>query len=90
MGSHREDTKSLASLSYDPWDIIFQVREFFRFALQKLNKLNSPDLELIRASMQQLSAWMTVRIGFVNEGIKGLSECLEIFRLHNSADGIPP
>ncbi len=57
-----------------------QGRELFRYALQKLNKLNSPDLELLGASINQFSAWMTVRIGFVTEGIKRLSESLEIFR----------
>ncbi len=57
-----------------------QGREFYRYALLKLNRLNSPDLELIRAAMRQLSAWMTYRIGFITEGLQGLSESLEIFR----------
>lgn len=62
-----------------------QGREFFRLALQKLNHLNNPELELIRASMHQLTAWMSYRIGFTSEGLQGLSESLEIFRAHNSA-----
>jgi tetratricopeptide (TPR) repeat protein len=35
--------------------------------------------------MQQLSAWMTIKNGFVSEGILGLTECIETFRLHNSS-----
>jgi tetratricopeptide (TPR) repeat protein len=62
-----------------------QGREFFRLALQKLNRLNSPDLELLRASLQQLSSWMTYRIGFITEGFKGMSESLKVFRSYNSA-----
>ncbi len=61
-----------------------QGREFFRLALQKLNRLNSPDLELVRASMLQLSSWMTYRIGFINEGVQGMSESLKVFKLYNS------
>ncbi len=61
-----------------------QGREFFRLALLKLNRLNSPDLELVRASLHQLSSWMTYRIGFLTEGVQGMSESLEVFRLHNS------
>jgi predicted ATPase/DNA-binding SARP family transcriptional activator len=61
-----------------------QGREFFHLALQKLNRLNTPDLDLIRASMHQLSSWMTYRIGFMNEGVRGLSESLEDFRFHNA------
>jgi predicted ATPase/DNA-binding SARP family transcriptional activator len=62
-----------------------QGREFFRMALQKLNRLNLPELELMRASMKLLTSWMTYRIGFMNEGLQGMSECLETFRIHNSA-----
>jgi predicted ATPase/DNA-binding SARP family transcriptional activator len=62
-----------------------QGGEFFRLALLKLNKLNKPELDLIRASMLQFSSWMTFRNGFVSEGIQGLTECLKTFRLHNSA-----
>ncbi len=62
-----------------------QGRELYRLALLKLNKLNDPRLDLIRASMQQLSAWMTVKNGFVYEGIQGLTECIETFRLYNSS-----
>jgi len=62
-----------------------QGKEFYRHALLKLNKLNDPKLDLIRASMQQLSAWMTIKNGFVTEGIQSLNECIEIFRLHNSS-----
>ncbi len=62
-----------------------QGNEFFRLAWQKLNKLSSPDLDLNRAMMQQLSAWMTCRIGFTREGIQGLNKSLEIFRQHHSA-----
>jgi tetratricopeptide (TPR) repeat protein len=62
-----------------------QGGEFFRLALQKLNKLNNPSLDFIRASMQQLSAWMTFRNGFIAEGLQGLTECLEIFRANNSS-----
>jgi predicted ATPase/DNA-binding SARP family transcriptional activator len=61
-----------------------QGGEFFRLALVKLNKLNAPELEIIRGSMQQLSAWMKCRNGFVTEAIEGLTECLQTFRLHNS------
>jgi predicted ATPase/Flp pilus assembly protein TadD len=61
-----------------------QGGEFFQLALQKLNKLAAPELELTRASMQEFSAWMTYRNGFIPEAVKKLSECLEIFRLHNS------
>jgi predicted ATPase/DNA-binding SARP family transcriptional activator len=61
-----------------------QGGEFFRLALLKLNKLDAPELDLIRASMQQLSAWMAFRNGFVTEGIQGLTECLNTFRLYNS------
>jgi predicted ATPase/DNA-binding SARP family transcriptional activator len=61
-----------------------QGREFYRTALLKLSRLNLPEMELIRASMQQLSAWMTYRIGFVAEGVQGLSASLEVFRFYNS------
>jgi predicted ATPase/DNA-binding SARP family transcriptional activator len=64
---------------------ITQGGEFFYSALQKLNKLNNPELDLIRASMQQLSAWMSFRNGFLPEALQGLTECLEIFRSHNSS-----
>ncbi len=61
-----------------------QGNELFRHALQKLSTLSSPELDLTRALMQQLSAWMTYRIGFIQEGIQGLSKSLQVFRLHNS------
>ncbi len=62
-----------------------QGREFFRLALNKLNELNDSSLELIHAYMQQLEAWMTIKIGFITEGVHSLSACIEIFRSHNSA-----
>jgi predicted ATPase/DNA-binding SARP family transcriptional activator len=62
-----------------------QGRELFRLALVKLSKLSDPGLELIKASMQQHYAWMTVKTGFVYEGLQSLLESLEIFRRHNSA-----
>jgi tetratricopeptide (TPR) repeat protein len=62
-----------------------QGRELYRLALLKLNRLNNPELDLLRASMQQLTAWMTIKNGFVSEGIQGLTESLEIFRLYDSA-----
>ncbi len=62
-----------------------QGGEFFRSALQKLNKLNDPELDLIRASMQQLTAWMTFRNGFITESLQGLIECIEIFRSYNAS-----
>lgn len=61
-----------------------QGREFFRLALIRLNKLNDPTLGLIHASMQQYEAWLTIRTGFITEGLPALSECLETFRLYNS------
>ncbi|OGN92513.1 MAG: hypothetical protein A2Y88_01030, partial [Chloroflexi bacterium RBG_13_48_10] len=61
-----------------------QGGELFRNALIKLNKLYSPEFNLIRASMQQLSAWMTFRKGFISEGIQGLTECLDIFRTYKA------
>jgi predicted ATPase len=65
-----------------------QGREFYRLALQKLNRLNLPEFDLTRASMQQLSAWMTYRIGFMAEGVLGMSESLKIFRSYNSVRDI--
>ncbi|OGO62315.1 MAG: hypothetical protein A2032_07245 [Chloroflexi bacterium RBG_19FT_COMBO_49_13] len=62
-----------------------QGREFYRLALTRLNSLNDPTLGLIRASMQQHEAWMTIRIGFVNEGLLGLTASLEAFHHYNSA-----
>ena len=62
-----------------------QGKELYRLALLKLNKLNDPRLDLVRASMQQLSAWMTIKNGFISEGIQGLTECIETFRLYNSS-----
>src|SRR4030066_539683 len=35
--------------------------------------------------MQQHEAWMTIRIGFVNEGLQGLTASLEAFHHYNSA-----
>jgi len=62
-----------------------QGKELYRLAFLKLNKLNDPRLDLVRASMQQLSAWMTIKNGFISEGIQELTECIETFRLHNSS-----
>ena len=62
-----------------------QGRELYRLALLKLNKLTDPRLDLIRASMRQLSAWMTVKNGFVSEGIQELTACLGTFSLSNSS-----
>ncbi len=59
-------------------------RELFRSALLKLTKLNDPKLDLIRATMQQLSAWMAVKNGLIAEGLAGLTESLQVFRDHNS------
>jgi predicted ATPase/DNA-binding SARP family transcriptional activator len=61
-----------------------QGKEFFRLALNKLNNLNDQTLVLIRASMQQHEAWMTIRIGYITEGLQGLSASLDIFRQYNS------
>jgi tetratricopeptide (TPR) repeat protein len=61
-----------------------QGREFYRLALIKLNKLNDPTLRLIRASIQQHEAWMTIRSGFITEGLQGLSASLETFHQNNS------
>ncbi len=60
-----------------------QGSEFFRYALLKLNKSYAPELDYIRASMQQFSAWMTFRKGLVTEAIQSLTECLEVFRIKN-------
>ena len=65
-----------------------QGRELYRLALLKLNKLNNPKVDLLRASMLQLSSWMTIKNGFVTEGLQGLTESIEIFRSHNSSWGI--
>jgi predicted ATPase/tetratricopeptide (TPR) repeat protein len=61
-----------------------QGREFFRLALNKLIELNDPLHELILANMQQLEAWMAIKIGFISEGVQNLSACIETFRSHNS------
>ena len=47
-----------------------QCSELFRYALIKLNKLYPPEFDLLRASLHQLSAWMTFRNGFVSQGFK--------------------
>jgi len=60
-------------------------REFFRIALGRLDGLNDPSLELIRAYMQQFDSWMAIRNGFLTEGMSGLLNCLEIFRTFNSS-----
>ena len=62
-----------------------QGYELFNLALQKLKKLDIPELDLVKASMQQLSAWMSFRRGFVAEGVEGLTACLEVFRTHNDS-----
>ncbi len=62
-----------------------QGKEFYRLALLKLNKVKDPGLDLIRAAMQQLSAWMTIKNGFVTEGIQELDESIQTFRLQNSS-----
>jgi predicted ATPase/DNA-binding SARP family transcriptional activator len=56
------------------------ARELYQHALSKLGRLNEPGLERIRASMLQLSAWMTVKNGFITEGVQGLLESLDILR----------
>ena len=61
-----------------------QGGELFRLALIKLNKMNDPGQKLSRAAMLQLSSWMTVKNGFIAEGLPGLIESLEIFRQCNS------
>jgi predicted ATPase len=61
-----------------------QGREFFRLALLKLSKLNTHTLDLIRASLQQREAWLTIKNGFISEGLPGLTESLDTFRLYNS------
>jgi predicted ATPase/DNA-binding SARP family transcriptional activator len=60
-----------------------QGRELFRLALNKLKNLNYHELEVIQASMQQLTNWMMVKIGFVSEGLLGLTENIKTFRLHD-------
>jgi tetratricopeptide (TPR) repeat protein len=65
-----------------------QGGEFFRLALLKLNKLADPQLELSRASMQQLSAWMTYRNGFTAEAMIDLNASLLSFRKQNYDWGI--
>jgi predicted ATPase/DNA-binding SARP family transcriptional activator len=60
-----------------------QGAEFINLALQKLNAINSPELVLIKTSMQQLSAWIAFRRGYIQEGAQGLTTCLEIFRSQN-------
>jgi predicted ATPase/DNA-binding SARP family transcriptional activator len=62
-----------------------QGRELYRLVLVKLNKLNDPGLELFTSSMLQLFSWMTIKNGFISEGLEGLSESLVIFRRYNSA-----
>ena len=62
-----------------------QAREFFRLALSRLNHLNDPNLDLIHASILQDESWMTVRIGFITEGLQGLFSSLETFRQYNSS-----
>jgi len=59
-------------------------REFFRHALEQLIKTNHSDNTLILASMQQLEAWMSIRVGFITDGLNGLSQSLESFRRINS------
>lgn len=61
-----------------------QGGEFYRLALQKLNKLTAPEFVFIRASMQQINAWMTYRTGLLAEALKELAECMVVFRAHNS------
>ena len=61
-----------------------QGNELFRHALLKLNRLYPPEFDLLRASMQQFSAWMTFRNGFATEAKQRLTECLEVFRSHNA------
>jgi predicted ATPase/DNA-binding SARP family transcriptional activator len=61
-----------------------QGRELFRLALQKLDSLKTPSMDLTRASMQQLEAWLTFRIGFTAEGLAGLNKSIETFHQYNS------
>lgn len=61
-----------------------QGREFYTLALHKLGNLNDPDLNLLRNSMQQAEAWLTVRNGFVSEGLQKLATCLDAYRQFGS------
>jgi predicted ATPase/DNA-binding SARP family transcriptional activator len=61
-----------------------QGRELFRLALNKINNSNDPSLRLYLASIQQSDAWMTIRNGFITEGLQGLTSSYETFRLYSS------
>ena len=63
----------------------YQGRELFRFAYLKIKEINNPELELVQASMQQFTLWMMVKTGFITEGLQGLTECLQVFRLYDSS-----
>ncbi len=63
---------------------LVQGREFFSHAAQKLDKSSDPALKLIRASIKQYEAYLKARIGFINEGLVGLNESLEVFRQADS------
>lgn len=63
----------------------YQGEEFFNSALAKLNKLNLPELELIRAYMLQHSVWMKFKRGFSSDVMQTMNDCLEIFRRHNAS-----
>ena len=60
-----------------------QGSEFFNLALQKLDTVNLPELNIIKASMQQYYAWLSFRRGYITEGAEGLAASLEVFRSHN-------
>jgi predicted ATPase/DNA-binding SARP family transcriptional activator/tetratricopeptide (TPR) repeat protein len=60
-----------------------QCAELINLAYQKITTMDSPDLVLIKTSLQQLHAWTAFRRGFIQEGEQGLTTCLEIFRSQN-------
>jgi DNA-binding SARP family transcriptional activator/predicted ATPase len=60
-------------------------REFFHLAQSKLESLNDPSMRLVETTMKQYVAWMTIKIGFISEGLQDLEECLEVFHSYNSS-----
>jgi predicted ATPase/DNA-binding SARP family transcriptional activator len=61
-----------------------QAREFFHHALAKLDRSMDPGQDLIRAGMLMRAAYMTIKSGFISQGIPDLDESLNTFRQHNS------
>ncbi len=61
-----------------------QARELFNLALQKLNKSSGPGLDLIRAGMLMRTAYMTIKNGFISQGIPDLYDSLNTFRQYSS------